>query len=345
MISDFWLILGYKCNNRCKHCYAKQKSFSGKWMDIDYAYEVIETLVEIKAKNCLLIGGEPTLYKKLIQLIEFGSDKGLNMILISNGRKLKNFSYTESLYKAGLSRAVISIEGSDDIMHNYITGCNSYNDTLKGIEISSKIGKVSTLTTICEINHRKLIEIAESAYACGAERTVFNFEIPDTDFAFPQSYNDADAFNPIQMAHAAQSAYLQAQKQKMPIYINCTIPACLFDRDVFNDMLKNRAVSLGCHMYTGKGVAFDSEKNILPCTHFANAYLVNGKSEIKKLLLKRDFADYWQNELGSAEKFRSMLWKYPSLKCENCEFWGGCIGGCPLLWGKFDPHKFIEGRR
>lgn len=345
MITDFWLILGYGCNNRCIHCYAKQKNFKSEWMDINFAFEALETLVAMGAKNCLLIGGEPTLYKKLPSLIKHGDDNGLNMILISNGRKLKDYKYTESLYRAGLNRIIISIEGKDAFTHNFITGCNSFKETLEGIKTCSAIGRVNSLTTICQFNHEQIIEIAELSRQNGAEKTVFNFEIPSTNFS-DAGNRSIVSFNPEQMARAAESAYLIAKKRNMQIYINCTIPACLFDGDIFKDMLDNRAISLGCHMYNGKGVAFDAEKNILPCTHFADAYLEKRKSEeYDQLSLKRDFIAYWHDKESSAGKFRSALWKYPNIKCETCEFWGGCIGGCPLLWGKFDPDKFIIGRR
>lgn len=76
----FWMVTNYTCNNGCLHCYATEgglKSAQGQdIMDFDYATEIMTEMKRCNAEHCLLIGGEPTLYPKLLDLIYFGTKIG-----------------------------------------------------------------------------------------------------------------------------------------------------------------------------------------------------------------------------------------------------------------------------
>ena len=144
MISTFWLVLGYACNNRCWHCYAAPSGFSRKWMDTVFAKEVMSTMKTGDAKTCLLIGGEPTLYPHLIEIVSFGSKIELKMVIVSNGRRLKNKDFAIRLFQNGLDRAVISLEGANTETHNAATGRRSFNETVQAFRTVPKLDK-STL--------------------------------------------------------------------------------------------------------------------------------------------------------------------------------------------------------
>jgi len=42
------------------------------------------------------------------------------------------------------------------------------------------------------------------------------------------------------------------------------------------------------------------------------------------------------------EKDLEEIAKLPSSKCSTCETWGDCIGGCPLIWLKFNPKEELK---
>ena len=48
----------------------------------------MEEMKRCNAEHCLLIGGEPTLYPRLLDLISFGTKIGLKMKLVSNGEEI-----------------------------------------------------------------------------------------------------------------------------------------------------------------------------------------------------------------------------------------------------------------
>ncbi|MFC1700790.1 radical SAM protein [Patescibacteria group bacterium] len=89
-IKTAWLVITYSCNNLCNYCYARNMIKQKYYMDFDYIIQVLDELSRIGVKECLLIGGEPTIYPHLIEIIKYGSSLGLQMKVVSNGRMLKN---------------------------------------------------------------------------------------------------------------------------------------------------------------------------------------------------------------------------------------------------------------
>lgn len=342
MLNTFWLVLGYACNNRCLHCYAAPSGFRRIWMDTFFAKEVIEILKK-EAKSCILIGGEPTLYPHLIEIISFGAAVGLKMIIVTNGRKLKDRNFTKDLFSAGLDRAVISLEGTNQRSHNLITGRKSFNDTIAGIETCAGIGKVNTLTTICRNNSSEIFEIIRLAYKLGANKAVLNCAIPVFD---KNQISASYCLNPAELAELVNRVFSQAVGESLPFQINATFPLCLLKEKVLEEALERDWISVGCHMYRGKGVVFDPDGNILPCTHFSEKPLFRNTIGVNKgFSLKEEFYRIWNSQKSVAGIFRSTLWRYPAKSCAKCKYWGACVGGCPLLWTYFDPTVFINKER
>lgn len=340
MINTFWLVLGYDCNNYCKHCYAESsRNSSKKWMRVSFAKDVMVTLKE-QAKSCLLIGGEPTLFHDLTELISFGSGIGLEMIIVTNGRKFKDMDFAKKNFAAGLDRAVISLGGSDEKTHNEITGCKSFNETINGIRNCAEIGKVNTLTTICRRNKDDIFSTIKLAHKLGAEKIVLNYAIPALNC---DNISAEYCLNPIELAEVVQEVFCEAKKENLPFQLNATFPLCLLPQDILKEAFELDWISVGCQMYRGKGVVFDPDGNILPCTHFSEAPIIsNTMSSNGGFILKEKFFEIWENSQNVVGKFRASLWRYPAHKCANCEYWGGCIGGCPLLWSYFNPLSFVD---
>lgn len=307
-------------------------------MSLSYAKKVINSLKKAGAKNCLLIGGEPTLYPNLFSLIRYLKLSGLNSRLITNGRLLADVKYCLSLKRAGLERVVISIEGSTEEVHNNITQTSSYSDTVTGITNCVKIGfPVSTLTTISTLNNDDLTKIAKLVFSLGVSSIGFNCAIPSV-----QTNGSVNSqFTPPlkETAKRIEKLYLDSQSMGVKININMTIPVCLIDKKIRVKMIKDGSISVGCQMYRGSGVAFDSKGNAMPCTHFVGFPILTDLNAGNKPMLN-NFLDTWENGKEPA-KFRDSLWRYPSDKCIKCKYWGVCTGGCPINWLAFKAEESL----
>ena len=84
---DFaWLEITQACNLKCLHCYTGETHRqSAKPLLIDDWYNVINQLSDVGCKNIQFIGGEPCVYPRLIDLIEYaGSNKFDSITLFTN---------------------------------------------------------------------------------------------------------------------------------------------------------------------------------------------------------------------------------------------------------------------
>lgn len=269
MLEVFWLVLTYGCNNKCLYCYADcGSSKESVFMPIKYAFDVVDMMVKNNVKKCLLIGGEPTLYPFLPELIKFIRDNSeITTSLITNGRKLSLISYLDKLINSGLNRAVISIEGSSADVHNFITVAKSFDETIKAVENCLKKSlPVTTLTTINAYNFNDLLLLVKMLNNIGVKDIAFNCAIPTvegnktrSDFVVVLS----------DVARKMEEIYYFARDLGIKVNFNATIPICLISEKILEQMLADNSIAVGCQMYHGKGVAFDCLGNILPCTHLS----------------------------------------------------------------------------
>lgn len=341
MLSVFWLVLTYSCNNRCLPCYAEPTHFENCQMPFSYAAEILDSMRKSGMHRCILIGGEPTLYPHLTDLIRIANNLKIKTILVTNGRKLKSERYLKSLIDAGITRIVISIEGSNSNIHNTITQTKSFNDTVSAIQNCVNMEcEVCSLTTIQSINISDCINIPSFLQGLGMKNISFNCGIPSV--GHDAKINATYISSPDKLARTIEAVYMHHSIDDINLDFNGTIPACLFSEDILNKMIKTKSISFGCQMYHGKGVVFDPKGNILPCTHFAEFPILKSAMDgSHSFIYKNNFLEVWNDVSKLPSKFRQKIWRYPSVKCVDCRYWGGCIGGCPLLWLNFNPREYV----
>ena len=147
------LALTFRCQNDCVHCYAggpheTPELTTAQWKN------VIDKLSEIGVFILTFTGGEPTLREDLPELLLYAQNKGIVTGLISNGRKLKDKAYVDTLEKSGLDFVQITLESHKPQVHDTMTGeKGSWKETVAGIQnaAQSKI-YVSTNTTLSKHN-------------------------------------------------------------------------------------------------------------------------------------------------------------------------------------------------
>lgn len=100
----------HRCNMECSNCYSPIRNLP----DIPKE-DLIRFFSRFKKRTELrLTGGEPTLRSDLPELIRAINQYGHRAALMTNGLKLSNREYTQSLFDAGLKFVAISVNGADD---------------------------------------------------------------------------------------------------------------------------------------------------------------------------------------------------------------------------------------
>lgn len=348
--TTFWLITNYSCNNRCKFCYAAEgcntvrTQEEDEIMDFQYACDVMEEMKKCGAVNCLLIGGEPTLYPYVAEVIRFGARIGLAMKLVSNGRRLSDRHFVYKLKEAGLVHSSVSVEASTAEKHNQITQTCSFEEVLRGILNLQKAGvSNNTILTISLLNHREIVALAERMHDMGVSNILYNFSLPSV--AEGDNIHSSFSPTPQDCADIISEAYLILKQKGIRISFFATIPLCLIEESILNLMIADKTISRGyhCHIYMGTGAAFEPNGNVLPCTHFVGSPLFNAKDKKGRFAYRDRFAREWEE--GVHKKFIESAWRYPAEPCKTCSLWGNCVGGCPFLWMHFNPADHIKQRR
>jgi len=311
-------------------------------MPLPYAKDVMAELKDCGVENCLLIGGEPTLYALLPELIEYGANLGLKMKLVSNGRRLSDRFYVERLKQAGLVHASVSIEASTADLHDEITGTHGFRQRITGLKnlIDAGISNNSILTLTIQ-NTEEVVPVAQMVYRMGVRNILYNFSLPTVSES--GGMDGSYSLDPQSGATVIIKAYRQLKEMGIPFTFFATIPLCLIDPDTRAAMVADRTIarSYHCHIFYGTGAAFEPNGNVLPCTHFAGTPLFNAQDNHGHFNFRGRFAQEWEG--GKHKDFIEASWKYPSSKCNSCELWGICLGGCPFQWMHFDPNQYITG--
>ncbi len=141
MNNDLFLIavnLTRRCNLACAHCYMDAETRLNEDADELTTAEVKGLLDQIANRGnetmVVLTGGEPLLRKDLETLVEYGSQRGLALVIGTNG-VLLTAQRVQSLKAAGTMGVGISLDSLDPEHHDGFRGCpGSWEKTLAGME-------------------------------------------------------------------------------------------------------------------------------------------------------------------------------------------------------------------
>lgn len=94
------VVPGHRCQLRCRNCYKRNgvvPSFRGGNMPAEFVHSAMRQAKECGFSEVVFIGGEPTLHPRLPEFVQFGLRLGLSPIVCTNGLRLADQAYTESL--------------------------------------------------------------------------------------------------------------------------------------------------------------------------------------------------------------------------------------------------------
>ncbi len=164
------LALSYGCNNACPHCYNRPESQSqksplptnlrsvpgegqGEGLSVLQWKKILRKLADVGVPHVIFTGGEPTLFPGLDELIRKAEQLGLITGLNTNGRRLADRAYVDSLAQAGLSHVQITLQSCRPEVHNAMSGADSFAETCQGITNALAAGlHVITNTTLTRRN-------------------------------------------------------------------------------------------------------------------------------------------------------------------------------------------------
>ncbi len=159
-----------RCNLRCVHCRGASEdiSYEGE-LSTSEARSLIDEISRYYSPVIIMTGGEPLIRDDIFDLIRYGTDKGLRVVLASNGTLIDE--RMASLIKAsGVKRVSISIDGPTREEHDGFRGVpGAFDGAINGIENLKKQGVPFQINvTVTRRNKNKLEDIFKLSKDLGA---------------------------------------------------------------------------------------------------------------------------------------------------------------------------------
>ena len=181
------LELTYRCNLKCRMCTQygnhtsdtsyKDMSAQKQELDIKEYKRIIDEAISMNINSCYITGGEPFLYKKILELISYIKQKGMYLSINPNGFFLEE--YAHDLVTNNVNEIIVSVDGPAEIHNAIRKDEKSFEKAVKGLKAVSKYKsgiypKIIVNCVLQETNFQyieKLIPIAIEAKA-----TTLNFQ-------------------------------------------------------------------------------------------------------------------------------------------------------------------------
>lgn len=339
VVKGSWLTVNRACNMRCPWCYAKDENFdTQKNIDVTVGKGILNLLSEIGCKNVILIGGEPTIYPHIVELIQFAKDKNVRPILVTNGVKLSEEGFVENIIDAGVSDITVSLKGFSGESYNRYTkgfGEKAFSKVTQGIHNVKKRGSgINISITLFREMSEHIDKYIELVKELSPNSISFDMGSPVVQ---GDTVSATDLLNPKELTTLVEYLHSTLRDSGLNYGFYVTTPLCLFKTDILDNMMREGRIMTTCHVTKGSGIVFNQEGSVLLCNHFSSKPLGRYGKDFSCV---KTFEEFWDGD--DMRSIRSHCSFYPHEKCQSCEKWDICGGGCFLKWFHWEPKTFID---
>ena len=189
-----------------------------------------------------MLGGEPTLYPGLAQLIRFAKKTGLITTLYSNGRKFADKEFANAIKKAGVDFVNISVQSASPRMHDSTTQVKgSLEETFSGIAncVNEKLNV--RLMTVLAHKNVKTYESLIKKFLPINPLFVFFREVPAINCRAEKILPNRES------ARVIEKIFKYCKRKKAKAHFYPRMPLENFNRQILKEMIEEKAISNSCY--------------------------------------------------------------------------------------------------
>lgn len=149
--------LSLRCNFRCPYCYVPSKSDLEEELSVGEIKNVILQAKTLGAKKIILLGGEPSIYPHISEIIQFLSKNDLSVEIFTNGSKITD-AFAKKLFENQV-RVVMKMNTFDENLQDLLSGrkgayqiIHQALDILRHAGYPSEASTLAVSTIICRQN-------------------------------------------------------------------------------------------------------------------------------------------------------------------------------------------------
>jgi radical SAM protein with 4Fe4S-binding SPASM domain len=159
-----------KCRFNCRHCRADAGTeHHGTELSGEQWKRIMASVAEFEKCMIILTGGEPTEREDIYELIEYGNNLGLKVVMATCGYPI-NDDTAVKLKQAGITAMSLSLDGATAKTHDAFRQYDgAFDAVIAGAKAARKAGiRFQINTTISKFNSNEIIAIANLAEKLGA---------------------------------------------------------------------------------------------------------------------------------------------------------------------------------
>lgn len=300
------LAVTYRCNNNCAHCYnARARNYPE--LSTQQWKQVLDRLWELGIPHIVFTGGEPTLRQDLPELIAYAEQKGQITGINTNGRRISDPAYLQTLIDAGLDHVQITLESHLPEVHDeMVQAKGAWQQTVAGVKnaVASRL-YVMTNTTMLQNNAGVLSDTLQfladlQVPTIGLNALIYSGKGQSVNTGLPESMLPGL----LKMARHAT----ETNGQRLIWYTPTQY--CNFDPEQLELGVKGCTAAL-------YNMCTEPDGSVIPCQSYYHS-LGN--------ILTDSWDSIWNHKLAVMLRERHNL---PEA-CGSCLFVSECGGGCPL---------------
>ncbi|MCU4801909.1 TIGR04053 family radical SAM/SPASM domain-containing protein [Halobacteria archaeon HArc-gm2] len=170
------------CELACEHCRADaQPARHPDELTTAEGKQLLDDVGEFgEGQLVVLSGGDPMKRPDLVDLVDYGTDRGLSMTLTPSGTDELTADAIDDLADAGLRRMAVSLDGATADSHDAFRGeSGSFEQTLRAARDAADAGlPIQINTTVCAQTVEELPAIADLVEEMGAVLWSVFFLVP-----------------------------------------------------------------------------------------------------------------------------------------------------------------------
>jgi radical SAM protein with 4Fe4S-binding SPASM domain len=302
----FDLALTYDCNNACSHCYLERGKEVTTLNNDDWRRVIAKTW-DLGVPQLIFTGGEATLHPDLPAFIQQAENQGQVTGLITNGRKLADAAYLDTLIAAGLDHVQITLESHDAQIHDaMVCAPGAHAETVAAVRnVVASGAYLLTNTTLSRRNIDTAVLTLDFLHELG----VRNFAMNGFIHAGKGAANP-DALTEAELPEALERIRDHAIELEMSLLWYTPTQYC-----TCNPI----DLGLGIKQCTAGryNMCIEPDGQVIPCQSY---YETLGH------FLTADWKTIWNDK--RLVELREHTWV--DEKCEACHDLEVCGGGCPL---------------
>lgn len=168
---------GYNCNNNCIYCGIPTEKRS--W--VKTKEEIMGKILKAKREGVgkiVFTGGEPTVHKDFLGLLDFAKKQGFQEIVVTtNGRAFSDNAFAKKVAGLGVEKFRFNIVSHDPKVHDFLMRAEgSFLETVEGAKNLSELGvKLEGNLLVLKQNYNSLCKTIEFFKQLGFSKIYISF--------------------------------------------------------------------------------------------------------------------------------------------------------------------------